>query len=364
MYAYNCCGFLKPMVLGKKNKDNKIRIKIPLYAYFLEKPKKENFVSYFRKMIYLQEEGQECGGYIKASGKREWIRLEIHLKNVKKWENLPVTIVLNGQDGAYNQLAGVVSGEEITRLESKTEEKDEVIGIWIGENGKPQMGEGQPPAAESEPSVEENEPSVQEKTEEAAVVAEPVQKQQEKIPETTEPEIETAETEPPEFIEVEMEEEHDWKYECDKLFSTHTAMYPFSDDEVDQCVQIGTEDFGEFPQRYWTLSENPFLKQGLYNFGHLLFAGIGDRVFVGVPGRYHKRDVYLGRTYGFSHFKSIHKSKLKMGDFGYWMMEVHPQPLQAMQGGWEAASDIKEKSSTSGSNIPPEGDTQASAGRP
>ena len=53
-----------------------------------------------------------------------------------------------------------------------------------------------------------------------------------------------------------------------------------------------------------------------------------------------------------------------MGDFGYWMMEVHPQPLQAMQGGWEAASDIKEKSSMSGSNIPPEGDTQASVDRP
>lgn len=338
-----CCRW-RVEIVGKKNKDNKIRIKIPLYAYFLEKPKKENFVSYFRKMIYLQEEGQECGGYIKASGKREWIRLEIHLKNVKKWENLPVTIVLNGQDGAYNQLAGVVSGEEITRLESKTEEKDEVIGIWIGENGKQQMGEGQPPAAEPELRIEKEEAS------------------DTMLKEEQQEELQTEE--PPEFIEVEMEEEHDWKYECDKLFSTHTAMYPFSDDEVDQCVQIGTEDFGEFPQRYWTLSENPFLKQGLYNFGHLLFAGIGDRVFVGVPGRYHKRDVYLGRTYGFSHFKSIHKSKLKMGDFGYWMMEVHPQPLQAMQGGWEAASDIKEKSSTSGSNIPPEGDTQASAGRP
>lgn len=308
-------------------------------------------MSYFRKMIYLQEEGQERGGYIKASGKREWIRLEIHLKNAKKWENLPVTIVLNGQDGAYNQLAGVVSGEEITRLESKTEEKDEVIGIWIGENGKPQMGEGQPPAAEPETSA------VEEKTAEEVVAEE---SEVEMAAQTEEPQVE----EEPEFIEVEMEEEHNWKYECDKLFSTHTAMYPFSDDEVDQCVQIGTEDFGEFPQRYWTLAENPFLKQGFYNFGHLLFARIGDRVFVGVPGRYHKRDAYLGRTYGFSYFKSVHKSKLKMGDFGYWMMEVHPQPLQAMQGGWEAASDIKEKSSRSGSNIPPEGDTQASVDRP
>ena len=245
-------------------------------------------MSYFRKMIYLQEEGQERGGYIKASGKREWIRLEVHLKNVNKWENKPVTLVLKGQEGTYDQLAGTISSEEITRLECKAGEKEEVVGIWIGENGKAQMGEGQPPVAESAPLVEE-------KTEEEVVVVEPVQKQQEKIPETTEPEIETTETEePPEFIEVEMEEEHNWDYECRKILESHTAMYPFSDDEVDQCVQIGPEDFGEFPQRYWTLSENPFLKQGFYNFGHLLFAKVGERVFIGVPGRYHKRDVYLG----------------------------------------------------------------------
>ena len=62
-------------------------------------------MSYFRKMIYLQEEGQERGGYIKASGKREWIRLEVHLKNVNKWENKPVTLVLKGQEGTYDQLA-------------------------------------------------------------------------------------------------------------------------------------------------------------------------------------------------------------------------------------------------------------------
>ena len=161
-------------------------------------------MSYFRKMIYLQEEGQERGGYIKASGKREWIRLEVHLKNVNKWENKPVTLVLKGQEGTYDQLAGTISSEEITRLECKAGEKEEVVGIWIGENGKAQMGEGQPPVAESAPLVEE-------KTEEEVVVVEPVQKQQEKIPETTEPEIETTETEePPEFIEVEMEEEHNW----------------------------------------------------------------------------------------------------------------------------------------------------------
>ena len=190
-------------------------------------------MSYFRKMIYLQEEGQERGGYIKASGKREWIRLEVHLKNVNKWGNKPVTLVLKGQKGTYNQLAGTISSEEITRLECKAGEKEEVVGIWIGEHGKAQMGESQPPVAESAPLVEE-------KTEEEVVVAELVQKQQEKIPETTEPEIETAETEePPEFIEVEMEEEHNWDYECRKILESHTAMYPFSDDEVDQCVQIG-----------------------------------------------------------------------------------------------------------------------------
>ena len=124
----------------------------------------ENFVSYFRKMIYLQEEGQERGGYIKASGKREWIRLEVHLKNVNKWENKPVTLVLKGQEGTYNQLAGTISSEEITRLECKAGEKEEVVGIWIGENGKTQMGEGQPPVAEAAPLVEEK--TEEEKTKE------------------------------------------------------------------------------------------------------------------------------------------------------------------------------------------------------
>lgn len=53
-----------------------------------------------------------------------------------------------------------------------------------------------------------------------------------------------------------------------------------------------------------------------------------------------------------------------MGDFGYWMMEVHPQPLQVMQEGWGGTSDIKERLNTSESNTPLEEDTQASADRP
>lgn len=315
-------------------------------------------MSYFRKMIYLQEEGQGRGGYIKVSGKREWIRLEIHLNHPEKWENSPVMLVVRGPQDIETCIAGNTDAAAVTKLECKVNERQELIGIWIGENGKPQMGEGEKPVIEQ---MEKPELQVKsEPVEEPEHVDEPEanREQKEEILETTQTE------ELPEFIEVEMEEEHDWEYECRKILENRTAMYPFSDDEVDQCVQIGPEDFGEFPSQYWTLSENPFLKQGLYHFGHLLFAKVGDSMFVGVPGRYHKRDACLGRTYGFSYFKSVHKSKLQMGDFGYWMMEVHPQPLQVRQEGWESTSSPIGKWNISESNIPPEEGRRASEDLP
>ncbi|MGN1206183.1 MAG: DUF6128 domain-containing protein [Eubacterium sp.] len=290
-------------------------------------------MNYFRKMIYLQDEGQERGGYIKASGKKEWFRLGIHVTNVKKWKDKTAFLVIEGADGKYNQIVGRLSDEEVTWLEGKVKEKEDIIGIWIGDVEGIRMGEGQPPVSEY-------------------IMAEEEKHNTEKAPE---------EEESPEYIEVEMEEEHNWKYECDKIFSTHMAMYPFPDDEVEKCVQIGPQDFGELPQKYWTLSGNPFLQQGFYHYRHLIFANIGNSIYIGVPGRYHKRDAYLGRVFGFSHFKSVHKSKLRMGDFGYWMMEVHPQSVMKDR---ECTPDIKERWNRSESNIPPEEDRQASVDRP
>lgn len=133
---------------------------------------------------------------------------------------------------------------------------------------------------------------------------------------------EEQEQEEEEIIEFEMEEEHDAAYMFRKLCDTRPNMYPFEDDEMEMCVQISPADFSDFPQKYWHMGSNTFLLQGYYNYRHLILARKGDSVYVGIPGQYHRRDKYLAEMFGFGRFKCIQKKEQRLGDFGYWLMEV------------------------------------------
>lgn len=125
-----------------------------------------------------------------------------------------------------------------------------------------------------------------------------------------------------EIIEFELEQEHDTAYMFQRLFDTRPNMYPFEDDEMEVCVQISPADFSDFPQKYWHMGSNTFLLQGYYNYRHLILARKGDRIYVGIPGQYHRRDKYLAEMFGFGQFKCIQKKEPRLGDFGYWMMEI------------------------------------------
>lgn len=129
-----------------------------------------------------------------------------------------------------------------------------------------------------------------------------------------------------EIIQIELEEEHNVEYMFRKLFATHPNMYPFEDDEMEACVQISPGDFSSFPKEYWHMGSNTFLLQGYYNYRHLILARTGKRLYVGIPGQYHRRDKYLADMFGFGRFKCIQKKPERLGDFGYWMQEVQ-QPI-------------------------------------
>ena len=310
-------------------------------------------MNYFRKIIYLRESGQEGNaGYMKLSKKGEWIRLEIHIKKEENWRGKPVYLVLEKEGKRYPLEVGKWKGEEEKRpLEGKVSPEETMVGIWIGKMGESQIGEGIPMEKEEIPAQKEEIPAQEEE----------ITAQEEEIKAQ---EDEQMQEEEPEIIQFEMEEEHTWDYECRKIISTHSPMYPFPDDEAEYCVKIEPGDLGEFPRKYWILSSNPFLQQGYGNYGHLLFAKIGKEYYIGVPGCFHKRDVVLGRNFGFSLFKSIHRGKIKMGDFGYWMMEVHARPGEKNPQDWECASEIKGKSNMSPSNSPPEEDKLTPVDRP
>ncbi len=129
-----------------------------------------------------------------------------------------------------------------------------------------------------------------------------------------------------EMIEVEVEEEHDQAYIFRKLFTAKPNMYPFEDDEMEKCVQISPGDFSDFPKEYWHMGSNTFLLQGYYNYRHLILARDKEKVYVGIPGQYHRRDKYMADMFGFGRFKSILRKKERLGDFGYWMMEIEVAP--------------------------------------
>lgn len=129
-----------------------------------------------------------------------------------------------------------------------------------------------------------------------------------------------------EIIRIELEEEHNAEYMFRKLFATHPNMYPFEDDEMEACVQISPGDFSAFPKEYWHMGSNTFLLQGYYNYRHLILARTDKRLYVGIPGQYHRRDKYLADMFGFGRFKCIQKKPERLGDFGYWMQEVQ-QPI-------------------------------------
>lgn len=144
--------------------------------------------------------------------------------------------------------------------------------------------------------------------------------QQETRPEV-QPEAAEPEEEEEEIVQIEIEADHDEAYEFRKIFSSHPGMYPFDDDEMEVCVQISPVDFSDFPKAFWRMGSNSFLLQGYYNYRHLLLSHTKEKIYIGIPGQYHRRDKYLADMFGFGRFKGIHNKQIRLGDFGYWMME-------------------------------------------
>ncbi len=111
-----------------------------------------------------------------------------------------------------------------------------------------------------------------------------------------------------------------------RIFNNFPRIYPFEDNEISRCVKVEPKDIGALPSDTWILSNNSFLLHGYYCYHHLIFAEIKDRYgcryIIGIPGIYHNRERFMARMFGFECFKSIRKRELKLGDFGYWYLEV------------------------------------------
>lgn len=377
-------------------------------------------MGYFRKIIYLYENNNgirgENIGFAKINKKGTKGKVEINLSKELSYKNKDVFTVYHDSAGAYSRFFDTIETDQKNiKLTSETKEADErsgeLIGLYIGADdmvlsygsdvdtwdilsvigkGKETTKTVEPDAVAAEQVDEPSfDSSVDEVSEEETDTVEkmstdenaPEKVEAKEVIQTEETEVaqETAASsavanadtneevaeEEPEIVQFEMEPEHDERYEYDKLFRTKPNMYPFDDDEMEECVQISPGDFSDFPKKYWQLGSNSFLQQGYYNYRHLILARKEDKVYVGIPGQYHRRDRYLAEMFGFNLFKGIHKRQVRLGDFGYWMMEIIVPP-SAQSPDLVALGKEEEstESSISQSNNRPEDSMQASVAQP
>lgn len=298
-------------------------------------------MDYIRKILYLNEyDGGTPGkniGFLKLAKKGTRLRVEISLSEEKPMKGERIYLLYRDRNAVNKVFVGTITenSREIRLSESMGDAGDtwgELAGVVIGSEGRV-MCAGmedndlnvmdyvgvQKQRQEEKILAEEQEPSAGEGRPEEKILPneeKPSDEQAVQSPREPEPDGEG------EMIRVEVEEEHDMAYVLRKMFATHDNMYPFEDDELEECVQISPADFSDLGKEYWQMGSNTFLLQGYYNYRHLIMARKGGSVLIGIPGQYHRRDQYLAKMFGFGRFKSIMKKAGGLGDFGYWMREI------------------------------------------
>ncbi len=286
-------------------------------------------MKYQRKIFYINKYKNEIPenniGYVKMFQKGNQIHIELHWEEnhnliggeiyLLKRDKHTVNKLFFGTIISYQQ--DVIMKQNIGKIE---DDGGEVIGVIVEGEEEFLCGGTDDPTLrlldyftrEINPEIERME--VEEK--ELQMVSENAN-------------IQESEPEEEEIIEIEMEVAHDEAYQYGKIFSTRENMYPFEDDEMLSCVQISPADFSDFPKQYWQLGSNSFLLQGYYNYRHLILAETESDLYIGIPGQYHRRDMYLADMFGFRRFKGIRKKQCQLGDFGYWLMAIQkPQPTE------------------------------------
>ena len=107
-----------------------------------------------------------------------------------------------------------------------------------------------------------------------------------------------------------------------KMLLTFPVMRPFGERYPRQCVRIEPQDIGCLPMRMWSLSGNPFLMQGYFQYRHLIFMEWEKGYVIGVPGIYSNMMQSKAENAGFREFIAICGQKNCRGAFGYWLMPL------------------------------------------
>jgi len=110
-----------------------------------------------------------------------------------------------------------------------------------------------------------------------------------------------------------------WQKSLEKVIDNGLRMYPFEDNDVEECVRLEPQDIGMLPMQCWIYGNNSFLLHGYYSYRHLILAKMQNGEYIlGVPGINHNRDSFMANMFGFQSFKSVRVHPSDTCEFGYW----------------------------------------------
>ncbi len=98
----------------------------------------------------------------------------------------------------------------------------------------------------------------------------------------------------------------------------------------DVYEKIQRRDLARLPRREWKLANNNFLLHGFYNYHHLLWIEEEGKLYIGVPGVNHAREVQAANAFGFTEFRTMENKEIELNedeknpreDFGYFCRRI------------------------------------------
>ena len=311
-------------------------------------------------------------GFARIEEERETIRGHVALQGMQGKQRLEVYLLYE-EDGSgfrkYFQSFEVRMPSVNFRIECQTGTEEvpaNVVGVYLRDDGGDEYAvcwknvefsfadirdKKEQGAVEEEKEKKDGEEQreVTQELEESVLEPKPL----EEVPETeeTKPKTreefsqteETGQKAKPEVLEVEEADalsgketampEENLQEECEPDLKNASETVSEVECEAAQCVReeveersvriekIQREEIAKLPRCEWRLANNHFLIHGWRNYHHLALIEDDGKLFIGVPGIYHKREADAALAFGFPEFRSMPEEGVDE-EFGYWCRQV------------------------------------------
>lgn len=112
----------------------------------------------------------------------------------------------------------------------------------------------------------------------------------------------------------------------DQMIETYPRLPDIPQSPYKDLVKITPQDIGRLAPEVRKLSINSFLSHSYYHYNYLMLGKIdgedGEKTVIGVPGIFTNKEKYLANMFGFSEFVPAKSTRLLMGSFGYWILDI------------------------------------------